>query len=207
MEKFIIGLAGQASCGKDTVAAILIPLLNKISKYNFVQSSFSYNVKKIFSETFHVNTDFIEEWKRKPECPSGFNLNVRQSLQQIGDGFRKIKSDVWIEAVLHNPTTDLVISDVRYCNEAIKISKMNGINIIMLRPGHENNDLNDSEKIIGQIAAEFRSKNYDGELVYDEIYPMFNYFLVNDGSLEDLRKKVQDLLLPYLIKKMSENSI
>jgi hypothetical protein len=202
MSKTIIGLAGQAASGKDTVANILIPHLNQISGFTFVRNSFAGNVKKIFAQAFGVDLDFIEEWKRKDVAPQNFLVPVRRGLQMIGDGFRQIKSDVWIEFVLKNPQNDLVISDVRYCNEALQIKKYQGINVCLIRPDMMNNDTNDSEKIMGQIALHFDRMGYDGSIVYDENYPMFDYFLKNDGDLKKLEDRVVNELLPYIKSKI-----
>ncbi len=204
MAKFVIGLAGQAAAGKDTVANILIPLLNKIGKFSFTRESFAGNVKKIFCQAFKVDLDFVEEWKRKENAPPGFLVPVRNGLQMIGDGFRQVKSDIWIDYVLNNPKSDLVISDVRYCNEAVAIRKMQGLNICILRPDKINNDQNDSEKIIGQVALHFDRMGYDGPVVYDETYPMFDYFLKNDGDIPKLENRVVNQLLPWIIEKLKE---
>jgi len=203
MNKLIIGLAGQAAAGKDTVADILIPELNKIAGYDFVRDSFAGNVKKIFAQAFQVDLPFIESWKRSPTPPHGFLIPVRKGLQLIGDGFRQIKSDVWIDYVLENQQHDIVVSDVRYCNEAVNIKKKQGINIVLIRPDKMNNDDNDSEKIIGQVALHFEKMEYNGPITYNQTYPMFDYFLKNDGDLDRLRNRVINNLLPFIVSKMT----
>jgi hypothetical protein len=202
MSKVIIGLAGQAASGKDTVAGFLLPLLNNMGNFSFVRDSFAGNVKKIFAQAFKVDLDFIEDWKRKEQAPQSFLVSVRKGLQMIGDGFRQIKSDVWIEFVLKDPVNDLVISDVRYCNEAINIKRRQGLNICLIRPDMINNDQNDSEKIMGQIACHFADMGYDGPIVYDELYPMFDYFLINDGDLKKLEDRVTNQLFPFIKSKV-----
>jgi len=202
MKNIIIGLFGQAACGKDTIANILTPRLWQYIDYEkplVRKVAFAYNVKKIFCDYFDVDMDFIEQWKRNPEPPPGFLMNVRQSLQMIGDGFRKIKSSIWIDKVI-DKVANVVITDGRYLNEANTIKQKGGINILVNRPSHRNNDQNDSEKIMGEVSEYFTTKNVCGYLV-SEKYPMFDYCLNNNGDIQDLEKKVVNSLIPFIIKK------
>lgn len=199
MDKIIIGIAGQAAAGKDTLADFLIPEINKLINSKIEKASFAGNVKKIFANAFGVTHEFIEEWKRISSPPPNFLIPVRKGLQLIGDGFRQIKSDVWIDFVLSNPLNNIIISDVRYCNEAIKIKQKGGLNILIYRANTFNNDDNDSEKIIGNIAKYFENKGENGIINFDENYPMFDYFIQNDGTLDDLKEKATKHLLPFIM--------
>lgn len=202
MKNIIIGLFGQAAAGKDTIADFLIPIFNKHmdeNKHVLRKVAFAYNVKKIFCDYFDVDFDFIEKWKRNPEPPPDFLMNVRQSLQMIGDGFRKVKSSVWIDKLI-NKASNVVITDGRYINEANAIKQKGGINILINRPSHRNNDQNDSEKIMGEVSDYFYHRSSCGAIV-SEKYPMFDYFLNNDGDIQDLENKVFKNLFPYLVQK------
>lgn len=202
MKNIIIGLFGQAAAGKDTVADILIPLLNQFKDENkpaLRKAAFAYNVKKIFCDYFDVDFNFIEQWKRNPEPPPGFTMSVRQSLQMIGDGFRKVKSSVWIDKLI-NKAHNVIITDGRYLNEANAIKQKGGINILINRPLHRNNDQNDSEKIMGEVSDYFYHRSSCGAIV-SEKYPMFDYFLNNDGDIQSLENKVVNSLIPFIIQK------
>ena len=135
----IIGVAGQMRAGKDTISDYLTTIIG------FERASFAANVKRVFCETFGVNLEFVEKWKVIPEVPPCFSSTVRQGLQQIGDGFRKIKGDIWVELVFRVLNKNIVISDGRYINELERIRKEKGLNILVWRPGYENNDPNGSE--------------------------------------------------------------
>lgn len=201
MKNIIVGLFGQAAAGKDTVADILIPLLNQFKDENkpvLRKAAFAYNVKKIFCDYFDVDFNFIEQWKRNPEPPPGFTMSVRQSLQMIGDGFRKVKSSVWIDKLI-NKAHNVIITDGRYLNEANAIRQKGGINILVNRPSHRNNDQNDSEKTMGEVSEYFTAKNVSGYLV-SEKYPMFDYCLNNDGNMQDLENKISNNLISFIMK-------
>lgn len=197
----IIGCFGQMGAAKDTVANQIVKNLGKPWR----RLGLADAVKQVFMESFNVNLDFIEEWKRKDQIPPGFDLSVRKSLQQIGDGFRRIQSDVWLRIALKN--SNIVVSDGRYVNEAKEIKSRNGFNILLWRPGFENNDPNPSEAQIKPF-VDFCAKNCkDGPLLFDignwvefgvEDLCRFDYFLINDGSIDDLHKKIDEQVIPYL---------
>ena len=181
----IICVAGQKRNGKDEIANYLA------EKLNLSRSSFAYKVKKIFCETFEVDFDFIEKWKNIPEPPPGFDMNVRDSLTFIGDGFRKIKKNIWIDLAFKNDPVDIAFSDGRYINELEKVKQKCGINILVYRPEFRNNIDSQSESQILQLVDIFLKLEKEGR-VDDRL---IDYFIVNDGTLNDLYKKIDQHIL------------
>lgn len=153
----VIGLAAQMQNGKDTAADYLKEKLPSVFGEDFTRTAFAASVKRVYSETFNVPLSFIEEWKVKPECPPGFDMNVRQGLQFIGDGFRKIQGNIWIELAFRNRTDNIILSDARYINELKKIKSLDGLTILVWRPGFENNDPNGSESQIKPVVDWFKA--------------------------------------------------
>lgn len=200
----IIGVFAQLAGGKDTVANHLVETLNGgVDPQKWFRLGFADAVKHVYMESFGVTWDWIEEWKRKPEIPPGFDLTVRQGLQHIGDGFRKIQADVWIRKAMRDHA---IISDGRYLNEAKMIKEQGGFNILLWRPGFENNDPNPSESQIRPY-IDFAATNYkEGPLsdlpfvggVTPECLHYFDYFLINNGTKEDLYGKIDNGVLHYL---------
>jgi hypothetical protein len=199
----IIGIFGQMKNGKDETANYLVKKLNE-NKWKRI--GFADAVKKVFMDSFNISLEFIEEWKRKDEPPPGFDLNVRKSLQHIGDGFRKIKSDIWIDIALRNNDKDLVISDGRYINEGKVINKNSGFAVLLWRPEFENDDSNPSEAQIKPLIDWCLETNQDGMLEFhSENFPEdiknFDFFLRNDGTIADLYSRIDNFLIPCLIKR------
>lgn len=205
----IIGFAAQMQNGKDTAADYLYSKLD-----GWKRSSFAYSLKKLFSDTFQVDTDFINEWKVKSEIPPGFDMTVRKALQFIGDGFRQIKSDIWIELAFRNPEDNVVLSDVRYVNEMKKIKQLGGIIVLLHRDGFENDDPNGSEAQL-KPALNFFKNLHGGEFegsteeIFAHLSPgdyaalppgvaEVDMFLRNNGSIEELQTKIDNLLTPYI---------
>lgn len=188
--KKIIGLAGQLRQGKDMSADYLA------EKLELKRVAFASNVKRIFCETFGVDMEFVENWKTISEPPPGFSMPVRQALQFIGDGFRKIKNDVWVDLIFRNQPDNIAISDVRYINELKEIKKNEGINILIYRPGFLNEDPNDSESQIRPFVTHFLEKGIQGR-VYDNDnnFSLIDFFIINDGTLDDLYNKIDKLII------------
>lgn len=204
----VISCGGQLGSGKDTVADHLAKRLNAMSSgevWNRV--GFAHAVKQVFMDTFQVDWDFIETWKRKDEVPKGFNLPIRKSLQFIGDGFRQIQSDIWINMAFRKDENK-IISDVRYYNEAKAVHDHRGVNILIWRKGWENDDPNPSESQIKTTVDWFLKEDIQGIIEdfgvpedTDTVKPnLFDIFLRNNGTQEELFEKV-DHLVPYIISR------
>ncbi len=195
----VIAIAAQLGSGKDTVADYLAKRLNEKIWYaedRWHRIGFAHAVKKVFMDTFRVSWSFIEEWKRKDEPPPGFDMSVRKSLQFIGDGFRQIKSNIWIETAFRDDR-NLIISDGRYINEAKAIKEHGGLVVIVHRPGYENNDPNPSESQIKPIVDWCVQNAQEGPLQGDHV-KNFDFFLKNDGTIEQLYNKIDNVLIPFI---------
>lgn len=230
----VIGVASQAQHGKDTLADRLGIQLNKDysekifdcfllggkQPLEWQRAAFAANVKKVFKDTFNVDDAFIEEWKVKTEIPPGFDMPVRQALQFIGDGFRKIQGTIWLDLAFRD-TEPKIISDVRYINEFTRVKAEGGLNILIGRPDKLNDDPNGSEAQIRpyvdwclnsyapemkfidlhkyRIPTVLKLKD-DGTLVYPlpEHMESFDVFIRNDGTIDDLYKIVDEQLVPYV---------
>ena len=222
----IIGIAGQLANGKDVLADYLVNKLNHLKleaeDYSFGvnlwnRSAFANAVKNVYCEAFNVSREFVEEWKRIQEPPEGMLMNVRKGLQFIGDGFRQIKPDIWIEIALRCKNPDgtripIVLSDSRYINEAKHIRANGGLNIVIWRPGMENNDPNPSESQIKPIVDFCVRTKQDGRIFLDENqlceyeeFPdgiqFYDYFMRNDGDVARLYERADEELIPWILKQ------
>jgi len=203
----VIGVAGQMQNGKDSLADYVA------EKIGWERDAFAKEVKKVFAKSFGVSLEFIEEWKVKDECPPGFDKPIRQGLQFIGDGFREIQGNIWIELAFRNRTNPVVISDCRYINELKKIRDVGGLNVLIWRTGKENNDPNASEAQIKPVVDWFMKTGREGLVMKDMISERVAFesfvdgteyvdvFIKNEGTLEDLYKKVDYYVLPLIEEK------
>jgi hypothetical protein len=120
-------------------------------------------------------------------------MTVRDFLQKLGtDGLRdNLHKNVWVNALMadyegmYDLDTDKttypnwVITDTRFPNEAQAIQQANGIIIRVERPG------------VKPI------NNHPSEVSLDDWN--FDHTIMNDGSVEDLVKKVKQILQTHKI--------
>jgi hypothetical protein len=180
----------------------------------FKRVAFADAVKNTFCNAFGVSREFLEEWKVKADPPPGFEKNIRQGLQFIGDGFRTIVPTIWLDIAFREQSNRMIFSDTRYFNEFRKIKEVGGHNILIWRPGFENDDPNGSEAQIGELIRFFKGIGLEhgpvtSELISDlasvpvsDLHPAardVDFFLVNDeDGLERLHKKIDEDVVPWL---------
>lgn len=210
----VIGIGGQARSGKDTLGDYLQKSLSRHTGTIWNRASFANSVKKCFCDYFGQTPEFIEEWKVKDEIPPGFLMPVRKALQFIGDGFRQIQANIWIETCFRLNKAPFIISDARYINEGKAVRRHGGFNILMWRPGYENNDPNPSESQIKPLIDYCVNANISGPLftrhsdvVYlhapEGLYE-YDWFMRNEGGTGDLYQNVERDLIPALLSHFAK---
>jgi hypothetical protein len=140
----LIGICGRKNTGKTTAAKYLC---NKLS--NTVEVSFSDPIKDICGIVFgwnkeQLNSTSNKDWKEQVDKSAslihGQPIVPRKVMQLIGtDMFRKqFSEDCWINIArervrsLREQGFNVIISDVRFQNEADMIKSSNGIIIKLL---------------------------------------------------------------------------
>lgn len=200
----IIGAAAQLNSGKDVFCDYLEKILNHNVKI-WERTAFANAVKEVFQSSFNVDRKFIEDWKRESSPPPGMQLSVRKALQFIGDGFRQIKQDIWIEIAFRNNSKNKIFSDCRYFNEARAIKEKNGLMFLIYRPGFLNDDPNPSESQLKPL-VEFCIKNVKEGPINNldnapENLKYYDFFLINNGTLEELYSKIDTIVIPFIKSK------
>lgn len=190
----LIGVASQAQHGKDTFANYLGQVLNKtIGREFWRRTAFANNVKRIYCETFNKDMDFVEKWKVIPEIPPGMDMTVRKSLQFIGDGFRQIQGDIWIDLMFRKDEPQ-IISDIRYINELKAVKNRGGFTVLVARKDKLNDDPNGSEAQIRPLLTYALDLNPERPEAMDFV----DAIVLNNGSVEELYAQV-DNLIPVLL--------
>lgn len=191
-------VAGQMRSGKNVVGDHLC------SRLGFSPASFARPVKDIFCRAFVSNLEFVEAWKVKDQPPPGFKKPVRQALQFIGDGFRDINPNVWVDYAFANSPPKSCFTDGRYINELSRVRSSGGMNVLLWRPKHENKDPNESEAQIGRVVDWFVKQGHRDSRVdcRDQGAPegcgLIDFFIVNDGTLYDLYAKIDKIVVSAL---------
>lgn len=220
----VIGISGRLGSGKDTVGKIIQYLtaedvgadcLKRIRaglsidghhNSTFENKKFAGKLKLIGSILSGVPVENFEdqEFKKLP-MSLDWEMTYREFLQKLGteamrDGLHK---NVWVNALfadykyyekynhafskdgvnygnrtLHYP--DWLITDMRFPNEMDAVILREGITIRVNRPVHALSEENNAVQLHPSETALDNSE--------------FHYIIDNDGSFEDLMKKVEEIL-------------
>jgi hypothetical protein len=164
----VIGLTGYAQSGKDTLASILV------EKYGYSRVAFADKIRDFL---YGINpmvacspTGYLRDlvnlvgWDKAKQEPQ-----VRRLLQDLGISARElIDENIWVTTALRHVGKDerVVVTDVRFENEAMMIKLMGGQLWRVRRPGVE------------AVNSHVSETQLDGYKV-DQIF-------VNSGSIQDL---------------------
>jgi len=159
----IIGISGKKRSGKDTIYR----LIKELQGIHPLRAAFGDQIKEEVAGVTGVEVDHIEENKER----------FRPMLQWWGSDFRRHYNgeSYWLDKMLAKMQTVagkevLVITDVRYPNEADLVKQAGGIMIRVDRTtGLE--DAHSSENLLD---------DFEG----------FDYRLTNNSTLFDLKEKV-----------------
>jgi len=189
--------------GKDTVCDMMQTF------GTFHKRSFGMQLKRLLSETFDISLDEIETFKTSKENHPKLDVHMRVALQNIGQTFRDINQNVWVDLALRNCPENTIFTDVRHTNEMDAILNQHGILILIGRSSHLNNDSHPSEKELYPAIKWFLENTVDNLVIVDSsslnIPPhlqKFKYFIRNDSTLSVLRNSV-DILMHHI---RSQNS-
>ena len=146
-ETMLVGLMGQAQAGKDTAAKALTRLGWTRVAFADPLRRLAYRTDPIVETyhgggTAHVRLSWLVDrlgWDQAKQFP-----DVRRLLQRLGaEGVRDtIGTDTWIDLAKqkirghHERGTPVVVTDVRFANEADAVRSLNGVVVSIVRPGH-----------------------------------------------------------------------
>jgi hypothetical protein len=194
----IIGISGKKNSGKSTVSKIL-------NNKGFYLDSFASTVKDIAALLFSYCREKLEGntiedrlWREtEDENLSKFlgkSFSPRNALTLIGTEFGRnmLHENIWIKTVFdryeQSPNQNLVITDVRFSNEFDSIKSYKNISTYNIRINRPENTISEH---ISETALDEKDRN--GE---------FDYYIINDGTINDLESKI-NLILDDIKKKIS----
>jgi hypothetical protein len=193
----ILGLSGLKGSGKDTVAAYLV------KTHGFERKAFADPMKKSIAALFDIPFSEIDKFKNDDTCEValGYNftqesyeawtkvLSFREFLQRYGtESHREIfGKDFWVDQTLpvqgYYPGRAIVVTDVRFANEAARVNELGGFNIRVVR---DRSSSSEDNHVSEQQDFEFDFKIYnDGDL--EELYDNIETVLVFIGQAMNLR--------------------
>jgi len=177
----IIGLTGYAQSGKDTVAKILV------ENYGYTRVAFADKIRDFLYEMNPMvdNIAFEPIFLRDRVARDGWevakkNPHVRRTLQTAGVAARKtFGEEFWVNEVFKtiDPADNIVITDVRFTNEAASIKFMSEFT------GYPSQIWRIKRLGVDAVNAHVSESQMDD-------YPVDQIF-TNSGSIEDLELMVK----------------
>lgn len=182
----VLGLCGHAGAGKDTAAGYLA------DRYGFLQISLAQPLADMLAALLeHVEVDHSvmhERHLKERPLPELLQLSPRHLKQALGDWGRALDPDLWLHVMRRrlglfgggSPVHDrIVISDVRFCNEAAFVRRGHGSLVQLYRPN----------------LAPVRSHISESEQDSDAFRTMVTHRINNDGSVWLLRERLDQLCI------------
>lgn len=167
----IIGLTGKAGVGKDTVADYLVDW------HGFVKLSFATALKRGLNAMFGFSMTQWEDREWKETVLPEFGKSPRQLAQTLGTewGRALVKQDLWPSLAMEEAMSfrNVVLTDVRFDNEAEAILKADGKVILI-------------EREVEAVAEHSSEKGVKNRLISDR--------LLNTASIANLESLVDNLL-------------
>lgn len=173
----LVGLTGRKRSGKSTIATIL-----KI-EHAFDERSFAAPIREFTCGLLDLPLVDLDDVKEMPIDWLDNAVTPRQIMQRMGTEFGRemIHPEVWVRRALHNVDAHLqagrniVISDVRFANEAKAIREKGGVIVHVRRPAAE--------------AVQ------DGHVSEKPLPVQFgDFFVHNDCHIDELEERVASVL-------------
>lgn len=207
----IIGVCGFIGAGKDTVADYLVNI------HEFRRESFANTLKDAVAAVFGWDRTLLEgrtkegrEWREQVDTWWAQRLDIpeltpRWVLQYWGtDVLRKgFHDDIWVASLenkLRRTKDDIVISDCRFPNEIKAIKNAGGI-VIRVKRGPEPVWIDAAKSYMKgptTIGWALGKHTLDTHKVHASEYSWvatdFDSVLENDGGMDDLYKKIHDIV-------------
>jgi hypothetical protein len=189
----IIGLNGRLKAGKDTTFHVIKEFIPEAE-----QVSFAAPLKISAAASIGIDVETLEYLKGREDLffelmglrdREPIKFNVRQYLQWYGTEGHRIPfgDDFWVDMALplnlDHSARVLVVTDMRFPNEAQRVIDLGGFTVKIEREVETAHGAHQSEQ------------NIDN---------MIQYFLDNRGTMEDLRANVGKLLLEIADEPVAE---
>lgn len=171
MTRILLGLHGKAGSGKDTFCRLLQDLRP------FHRMAFADPLKEAAGPLFGLPREKLFDDDFKSFYHHHWGMSIREIYQKLGTEVMRavFGDDFWIkrwEWEYVNTVGDVVVTDVRFENEAAKIRDLGGLVVHVMRPDRQ--------------ALDERAEAHASEAGIECMFG--DYMISNDGTLDDLRQ-------------------
>lgn len=179
--KMRIALGHQSRAGKDTAANLLVDIIQHQTNRKILRMSFADLLYKIAA------TMQRQLGQPAEKCP--------KLLQLLGQGMRDVYgADIWSAKVAEsidaaNSSTHIIVTDVRYSNEAAALRERGFIMV----------------KVVRLDRPIDRDQTHPSEIELCEYD--WDFSLDNNGDFDDLRRNCEALYRSCMLKPRSQNNV
>lgn len=180
----IIALGHKREVGKDLAGTLLLKNLitikpeSTIKKIGFADPIYEIAYKMYAWAGMRDKEYYNEHKEEKEKMILKINVTPREVLIDIGMKFREIYPETWLEYALSWQVDILIITDLRFPNEALRIRSMGGHTINVIRDVPQVSNLDDPDNQLN---------NWE-----------WGGLLSNLGSKKDLNKSVLELIDAFI---------
>jgi hypothetical protein len=199
----LLGITGSAQSGKDTFAEMLAEELKKQTDQRFVLMAYAHELKLRVQKDFDLSyeqlwgteKEFADERYRRPEWKhldggTVTHWTPREIMQNYGQFYRTIDYGFWVKylfgVIKQNDYKNVIITDIRYPNEAQPIVDSDGY-VIKITRGNK---------------AEIHNQYHSSEISMAK-YDKIDFIVGNNDTLDELKHNAVDVVKQIII---SENS-
>jgi hypothetical protein len=161
----LIGLTGYAGSGKDTVRSILE------ERYDYDGLAFADPIRDMLSallDSMGLSDEWMTDRELKERDITGLGLSYRKMAQALGTEWgRALKESLWLDIAAAKiamyrqyDSVGVVISDVRFPNEAEWVKAQGGVIWKIVRPGIEPVRAHASEDLIATLPYDYVIDNH-----------------------------------------------
>lgn len=185
----ILALGHKKRMGKDTLARFMVTYLRTNTKnLNIQKAGFADKLKDIAHQLFRwaglMDGLYYDANHDQREMPlEAIGLTPREIWIGLGNKFRDVYPNVWIDYLLNKSNCDyLIITDMRYPNEFERVKAMGGFCCKITR-----NEIPISHDVADDALDHYPDDKWD-------------FHINNSGSLNDLNKDAE-----FLAKHLMQN--
>ena len=206
----LLGVTGSAQSGKDTFAKMLVEELDRQTDSVFVLMAYAHELKMKIQKDFDLSYEQLwgtekeivdRRYKKVFNSHGGIRADVadtdelptaywtpREMMQNYGQFYRTIDYDFWVKhlfsVIKQNKYENVIITDVRYLNEAQPIVDSGGYIIRIVRGNR----------------AKIHNQYHISEMSMAK-YDKISFTVGNNGTLDELRLNVVDVVKQIINKK------
>ena len=173
----IVAFGHKSRQGKDSAAKRLFAELKCLSpKLVVKRASFAGKLKAICFDLYAwaglKPGPYYEDAEHEPERYEILPAIGKSPVQiwiEVGNKLREVYSNTWIDATLSAQSCDvLIISDLRFPNEAAAVQSLGGLCIKVIRPGHPGLD-SSSDNALNEF------ENWDYRFVANDLIELYSF--------------------------------